>query len=249
MTVDPNIAADPNGTGQDAGNSSADPNGQVDPNAGQQAPAPIPAPKTYTEQQYNAQLAQMRRTQEAEYKRNVERIRQEYAHLSQPKPAAPTAEQPLFEEPIEKALDAFFTQRINSTLAPVREKLEAAELQGAIARGRNQYQDFAANENDILATMVSFGESVVNSAPLEWLIDQAYRAWKFGSFDEKKVGDSAVKAYLASAKARAATPTPAGPGGSAPAGAATDFGKKSWDDVSKAGLAEFERVRRASAGV
>lgn len=122
------------------------------------------------------------------------------------------------------------------------------DLNYRLSEMRQRYPDFAENEVEILEVAADLG---VNR---DDLLEIAYKLHKYPqltSIDikkiEKEAGERAVKEYVSKKETQATTtPSPEGPGGTAPTARPRDVKTMSWDEVDEA-AAKTVKTGRAAA--
>lgn len=159
-------------------------------------------------------------------------------------PIRETPSTPSFDPQTRAALDAY----LEAQLAPYRSQVVKSEIDGAFSEFQSKHPELSdkATRDQLIETILSWGEDLVQRAPMNWLLEQGWLAMKYGAFDEKTFKEAAVQEYLASKGDRARrVPTAQGSGGKAtttpkPRG-------KEWKDADAAmrSLIEEENAARA----
>lgn len=181
--------------------------------------APQTAERTYTQADWTEYSRGLRRNLEAEFRRNSERereaaiqaVRQEYEQRFAPKPERP---QSPFAPEVESALSQWFQQQIGQHLAPLQETQTRSQIELGLTQFQSQHPEMSAEDvNNVLETALGFGEEVVNKAPIDWLLQQGYLAYKYRDFNEDELKQKAIDEYLSKkSRTNANTPRPQGPG-------------------------------------
>lgn len=199
-----------------------------------------PAERTYTQRDVDSQLAAARRSFEYESSKSYERRLQEArAEWERANRAAPTPESSPFDPQVEAALAQWFQRQIQPIIGPITEGQVRSQVEIGLSQFESRHPELSKAEvNDILETALSFGDDIVNKAPLDWLLDQARLRVKFANFDEKAFAKKAVDEWRASKSKVAAVPTPQGPGSAL----TTQRRPKSFKDADKAFEAMLERA-------
>ena len=181
-------------------------------NDGQQPPAPTNAPpgggqKLLTQEEVNAIV--QRRLAEDRARRGAA------AGAGQPRRPAGGTPRP-FDPETKAALDAYVAEQ----LAPLRESQLKVDMDRAFTSFSTTHPEFGekAVRDEVIKIILDWGENVVNTAPMDWLLSQAWLQYKYSNFDEKKFRETAIQEFVdGKAKQARSVPTPQGSGGKAAA--------------------------------
>jgi hypothetical protein len=197
MTLDPNVAPEDPTAGGQAGYE------QPPSEGGTQPPTEQPAERTYTQRQWDSEMGRARRSWEFESQRAQERavaaareeVMRQFQERQQQQPQATPSSG--FEPQVETALKAWFDRQLAPIITPFQEGQIKGEIKQGLADFQMRHSSLSLDEvNDVLDKALSFGEDVVNKAPIDWLLDQAYTALRFGDFDEDTYKQQVIDDYL-----------------------------------------------------